>query len=318
LPFPPTLLLSLRTMNTIDESQTSDADRDGTVPASETPALAGLTLADPPPPTEEEAPQDVAAAAAVPPSSEGGAPLMSPADRARVKRAIQDQFRINPNFFVHIAFIRARMRDKLHQARENIAARHEAAGRAPEPTEEELVKKRRDRRRKERSLLRKSSGVALLEQRLEHLRLSQVFMEDDGNCQFRSMAHQLRGDAGGHGAVRRAVVEHLRDREEQFSLYFDGREKWEEYVDHMAEDETWGDELTLKAASNIFGCNVHVLTSDRENYYMCYAPEGKDEGKEDEGEGRAAAPPEVDDIFLAYISPVHYNSIILMPEEEDQ
>ena len=37
-----------------------------------------------------------------------------------------------------------------------------------------------------------------------------VDVAGDGACQFRALAHQLRGNEGGHADVRRDVVEYLR------------------------------------------------------------------------------------------------------------
>ena len=45
-------------------------------------------------------------------------------------------------------------------------------------------------------------GAALLERRLASLRLRTVRMGDDGNCQFRALAHGLFGDQDAHQRVR--------------------------------------------------------------------------------------------------------------------
>ena len=119
------------------------------------------------------------------------------------------------------------------------------------------------------------------------------------------MAHQLFGDADQHANVRFCCVEHMRAHEAGYSLYFDGDDEWQRYLDTMARDGTWGDELTLRAACGVFGCEVHVMTSERENYYLRY----------DQVENHATAAEAVQDIFLAYISPVHYNSICLAEQQ---
>ena len=71
----------------------------------------------------------------------------------------------------------------------------------------------------------------------------------------------------------------------------------------------WGDELTIRAAADAFGCTVHVLTSDAENWHLRYTPAGmarqpslaSAELADGSGAGRR--------LFLTYISPVHYNCI---------
>ena len=63
----------------------------------------------------------------------------------------------------------------------------------------------------------------------------------------------------------------------------------------MQTDRTWGDELTLRAAADAFGCVVHVITSTTENWHLVYQPE------------KPREPPK--SLFLTYVSPVHYNTI---------
>ena len=76
----------------------------------------------------------------------------------------------------------------------------------------------------------------------------------------------------------------------------------------MAQLGTWGDEMTLTAAAQVFACHVHVLTSQQENYYLCYKPnDDNDEEAANQTNGDGAC----SNVFLAYISPIHYNSVVL-------
>ena len=70
----------------------------------------------------------------------------------------------------------------------------------------------------------------------------------------------------------------------------------------MSRLTTWGDELTLRAAAEELCMTVHVLTSETENYYLKYEPVD---------DATAPSPKKMKHVFLAYISPVHYNSIHL-------
>ena len=88
---------------------------------------------------------------------------------------------------------------------------------------------------------------------------------------------------------------------------------------------TWGDELTLRAASDCFGVTIHVLTSHEANWYLRYAPAddkakagAKSPARKPTPGGAAAAQTtsprrlKVEwrgkNVFLIYVSPVHYDA----------
>ena len=72
---------------------------------------------------------------------------------------------------------------------------------------------------------------------------------------------------------------------------------------------TWGDELTLRAACDCFGCVTHVVTTEHENWLLTYCPSSL-EGTE-VGSG-AVTHDGVRELFLTYVSPIHYNVIALL------
>ena len=45
------------------------------------------------------------------------------------------------------------------------------------------------------------------------------------------------------------------------------------YIEYMSRNRTWGDELTLRAAADCFGCTIHVVTSTDANWYLRYEPQ---------------------------------------------
>mmetsp|Transcript_5979 Transcript_5979/g.8717 ORF Transcript_5979/g.8717 Transcript_5979/m.8717 type:complete len:349 (-) Transcript_5979:83-1129(-) len=182
-------------------------------------------------------------------------------------------------------------------------------------------------------------GINLIQGRLEKLTLRQIFMQDDGNCQFRSIAHQLYGDADKyHKIVRLATVDYIVRNKKNFVCYFDGEQAFLKYTNSMKTDGTWGDELTLRAASNRFDCTIHVVTSEQQYYYMRYIPNEEDFQTENGGKrrtktisnhkeniqehriaktdraGNASFKQPCTEIFLAYLSPLHYNSIQLITD----
>ena len=131
-------------------------------------------------------------------------------------------------------------------------------------------------------------------------------------------------EQGHHQRTRALCVTYLTTHSDQFAFYFDGELEWQRYLSTMLLDGTWGDELTLKAASNVLHCTVHVLTSEKEHYYMCYVPDNEDDDYNTTNNNNTNDAAKLtksnnntsshycDDIFLAYISPIHYNSIQLI------
>lgn len=142
---------------------------------------------------------------------------------------------------------------------------------------------------------------ARLTKRLDDCGLRMEVVGDDGNCLFRAAAQQLHGNQEEHLRVRERAVANLRERKDELHEFFGSKEDFEEYLSLMATDRTWGDELVLCAVAESYQCVVHVVTSHQTNWYLVYSPKIK--GK-DTCRG-------VDEIFVAYIAPVHYNSVVL-------
>lgn len=134
-------------------------------------------------------------------------------------------------------------------------------------------------------------------------------MAGDGNCQFRSLAFNLFGSQSYHAVVRKAAVEHMRKHADFFELFFDG--EFDDYLKGMAINRTWGDELTLRAIVEAYGCVAHVLTSEPSNWYLVYHPESTeiDDNIATAPKG-LSLPPVGKEVFVSYISPIHYNAIV--------
>lgn len=151
-------------------------------------------------------------------------------------------------------------------------------------------------------------GIKLLDQRILVTGLQQEIMKDDGNCQFRALSYQLYGTQDRHAAVRAATVAHMRRLREEYGVFFIDDE-FDAFLTNMAREKTWGDELTIRAAADAFGCTVHVITSDADNWHLRYTPAGMARqpslATADLADGSGAGRR----LFLTYISPVHYNCI---------
>ena len=113
--------------------------------------------------------------------------------------------------------------------------------------------------------------------------------------------------------MRRDVVAYMRAHADEFSFLFESADEYERYLATMARNGTWGDELTLRAACQAFRSTVHVLTSEKEHFYVKYAPDTAAASPASSSTPPPAAVTsslEPMDVFLCFISPVHYNSIV--------
>lgn len=118
----------------------------------------------------------------------------------------------------------------------------------------------------------------------------------DGACQFRAIADQLFSDEELHRYVRRVVVRQLQTHRSKYEGYTEG-ETFDAYVDRMARDGTWGDNVTLQAAADAFGVPVYLVTSFPTGLCVEVQPE-----REDRRFSHA--------IWLSFWAEVHYNSLV--------
>ncbi|RNF27468.1 uncharacterized protein Tco025E_00270 [Trypanosoma conorhini] len=115
-------------------------------------------------------------------------------------------------------------------------------------------------------------GLQRLRQRLDDLKLVEHPLKNDGNCQFRALAHQLLGSEDLHELVRAHIVTYMKGVRDRFDCYFASKEEADEYYKSMLKDGIWGDELTLRAASDSLHVNIHLLSSEEQNFYITYRP----------------------------------------------
>ncbi|KAF8288701.1 putative OTU-like cysteine protease [Trypanosoma cruzi] len=115
-------------------------------------------------------------------------------------------------------------------------------------------------------------GTQRLEKRLFELKLVEHRVKGDGNCQFRALAQQLLGSEDLHEIIRVHVLTYMKGVRERFDCYFANKEEADGYYGRMLKSGTWGDELTLRAASDSLHINIHVLSSEQQNFYITYHP----------------------------------------------
>ena len=156
--------------------------------------------------------------------------------------------------------------------------------------------------------------TARLDERLRGFGARRFAVEHDGNCQFRALAFSLYGSTAPHARVRAAAIEYMVSHPERFACLFETEAAWATYLRRLRADCTWGDELSLRAVADAYQCVIHVVTSEKKNFYLSYAPDHADKdttAPPTDGAGLAPAPPGTD-LFLSYLLPVHYDAVAVL------
>lgn len=132
-----------------------------------------------------------------------------------------------------------------------------------------------------------------LKLRLEMYDLVEREVAGDGNCQFRALSDQLYGSTDHWDTVRKAVVQQLKKHPDMYQPYVPT--EYNEYVTGMAKSGTWGDHVTLKAAADVYGVRISIITSYKENAVLDIQPD-------------KATSQRV--LWLSFWAEVHYNSLV--------
>lgn len=96
--------------------------------------------------------------------------------------------------------------------------------------------------------------------------LSVVDVEPDGNCLFRSVSHQIYGDAERHYTVRKSCVEHMSKHKSRFGVFV--AEDFVDYLFRIRQPGVWGDDLEIRWAGQavlFVGVGVGV------RWWWCYS-----------------------------------------------
>ena len=96
---------------------------------------------------------------------------------------------------------------------------------------------------------------------LEELGLEMIRMRADGNCLFRALAHQLYGNQEIHSIIRNKCCNYIALEREYFEYYLADR-SFENYLNTMRQDKTWGGNLELQAFSEFYRKTVEVYTDN--------------------------------------------------------
>ena len=85
---------------------------------------------------------------------------------------------------------------------------------------------------------RVESDKGALDARLTRLGMRRVAMEGDGNCQFRSIAHNVFKDQERYAEVRALATAHIEERMEDFQIYFENARAFRVWLVGMKRDRT--------------------------------------------------------------------------------
>lgn len=100
-----------------------------------------------------------------------------------------------------------------------------------------------------------------LSQRLAQIGLIHMMLVDLVIVFFKSVAHQLYGNAERHVEIRMAGISHLHNHPE---LYIESisDDSWDNYIRQMSLPGTWCDHLIIQAAANALNCVIHIIDSN--------------------------------------------------------
>ena len=98
---------------------------------------------------------------------------------------------------------------------------------------------------------------------LQRHSLNVVSVAGDGNCLFRSVAHQVYGDDELHEVVRQNCMDHMAANADFFSRFaVGGMETFHLYVADMRKWGRWGDDPEIQAMSELYHRPVEIWAYD--------------------------------------------------------
>ena len=78
-----------------------------------------------------------------------------------------------------------------------------------------------------------SPEECLFVESLKNIGLQIRYMDGDGNCLFRSIADQISGNQDLHHEIRSKVVNYITKFKDQFILFMEDDEPFDDYIDRM-------------------------------------------------------------------------------------
>ena len=137
-------------------------------------------------------------------------------------------------------------------------------------SQEEKAKRKEQEQKRQKRLHRKKFRIVLTRKDTLELFGERALIAfdppKDGNCQFSALCFFLRsiGIERSPETLRREIVKYLRENpndSEGFPLELFAGQGWADYLAEMNKEGTYGDHITLQAASNIFNVQITVHSS---------------------------------------------------------
>lgn len=124
--------------------------------------------------------------------------------------------------------------------------------------EDAWKEKKQEKRQKASRGGHQSSHWKTLEGQLKSIGLRMKQITGDGNCFFRALSDQLHGRESDHKAIRDAICNYMKINEEEFKLFVEDDEPWDEYLGRMRKDGTWAGQIELVVASRVLSLKLHI------------------------------------------------------------
>ncbi|XP_047951793.1 OVARIAN TUMOR DOMAIN-containing deubiquitinating enzyme 7 isoform X2 [Salvia hispanica] len=103
---------------------------------------------------------------------------------------------------------------------------------------------------------------------LDDLGLKIIQVTADGNCLFRALGDQLKGDEDQHQKYRGMVVRFIKDNRETFEPFVEDEVPFDNYCQSMGEDGTWAGHIELQAASLVTHRNICIHRNMSPRWYI--------------------------------------------------
>jgi hypothetical protein len=132
-----------------------------------------------------------------------------------------------------------------------------------------------------------------------------VEMAGDGNCLFRSIAHQLENNPNLHMQYRQSIIKYIISKRKHFELFLEDDEKFEDYIERMKLFGTWGGHHELYAAAQCLRINIEVFQWNAPKYIILYDPTIHGKSQNNNCNNNA-----IRTIQLSFHGDCHFNSVV--------